>query len=336
MGTDRKSVLLSVVDFLSPPHTVGRIEMPLPYAPNNAAFQKGIVNALMKARIQAPPPTVRGAVRAASGSNSGRGSGSDSGDDPLDPVALAAAHPVASCADARRHVKAAERAERLTRDLDRTARTVKGQTESLARQFDRVLRVMEAFGYVDGWSLTSDGLALAGLYHECDMLVAEVVRGGLLDGLDPATVAGLVSTFTFEARGPGGGPSGVWFPSAKARERWAGIERLAQELNAVEEDAGLPKTRQPDPGFVPLAYSWAAGDDLGEVLAGEEVSGGDFVRNVKTLIDLLRQVGDVAIDPATAAAARIAADRLFRGVVAASSVVGGGLGGAGVGGGGAV
>jgi len=47
------------------------------------------------------------------------------------------------------------------------------------------------------------------------------------------------------------------------------------------------------------------------------------VRNVKQLLDLLRQLGDVAPDPATAAAARTAADRLFRGVVAASSVVGG-------------
>ena len=51
------------------------------------------------------------------------------------------------------------------------------------------------------------------------------------------------------------------------------------------------------------------------------MSGGDFVRNVKQLIDLLRQLADMAQDPATSAAARSAADRLFRGVVAASSVV---------------
>jgi hypothetical protein len=46
------------------------------------------------------------------------------------------------------------------------------------------------------------------------------------------------------------------------------------------------------------------------------------VRNVKQLIDLLHQIGQVAPDPATAAAARSAADAVFRGVVAASSVVG--------------
>jgi hypothetical protein len=40
---------------------------------------------------------------------------------------------------------------------------------------------------------------------------------------------------------------------------------------------------------------------------------------MKQLIDLLRQIGDSARDPDTARTARIAAESLFRGVVAASS-----------------
>jgi ATP-dependent RNA helicase HelY len=106
------------------------------------------------------------------------------------------------------------------------------------------------------------------------------------------------------------------------RRAWTGLARLAADLNAAEDEAGLPLTREPDPGFFAAAYGWAAGEDLGEVIAEEELSGGDFVRNVKQLIDLLRQIGEVAGEPATAKAAREAADRLFRGVVSASSVVG--------------
>ena len=52
------------------------------------------------------------------------------------------------------------------------------------------------------------------------------------------------------------------------------------------------------------------------------ISPGDFVRNVKQLIDLLRQLGEVLPDEGSAANARRAADALFRGVIAASSVVG--------------
>ena len=51
------------------------------------------------------------------------------------------------------------------------------------------------------------------------------------------------------------------------------------------------------------------------------ISAGDFVRNVKQLIDLLRQLGEVLADEADARSAREAATALFRGVVAASSVV---------------
>jgi ATP-dependent RNA helicase HelY len=51
------------------------------------------------------------------------------------------------------------------------------------------------------------------------------------------------------------------------------------------------------------------------------MSGGDFVRNVKQVIDLLRQVAMVAENQETARAARTAAERLLRDVVAASSLV---------------
>jgi ATP-dependent RNA helicase HelY len=179
---------------------------------------------------------------------------------------------------------------------------------------------MEAWGYVDGWALTPEGEQLARIYHEADLLVAEVLRSGLFDTLSPAEVAALASTFTFEHRGPNTPPA-PRFPTARLRERWAHVEHLARELNLAEDDAGLPITRQPDPGFVELAWAWAEGDELDDLLADVDMSGGDFVRNMKQLIDLLRQVGDVAVDLATASAARKAADALFRGVVAASSAV---------------
>jgi ATP-dependent RNA helicase HelY len=179
--------------------------------------------------------------------------------------------------------------------------------------------VLEAWGYVDGWTLTEGGERLARLYHESDLLIAESLSQGLFDGLGEAELAGLISVFTFEARGQGEARS--WFPNPRLRRRWADIETLARDLNSAEDDAGLPLTRPPDAGFVGLAHAWAAGEDLADVIEDEDISGGDFVRNVKQLIDLLRQLGDLAPEPATAKAARGAADRLMRGVVAASSVL---------------
>jgi ATP-dependent RNA helicase HelY len=308
---DRRLVSLGPRDFPAPPEAVAQVGMPAPYAPHNAGFQRQVASALTAARL----------TTGGSGARSPLARRQWRGEVALAQAAAAASHPVAGCPDARAHLRALERADRLGRDMERLERRVKGRIESLARQFDRVLRVLEAWGYVDGWSLTESGGRLARIYHESDLLIAECAGHGLLDDLDAAELAGLVSVFTYEARGPGEPVAS--FPSARLRRRWAQIDGLAAELNAAEEEAGLPLTRRPDPGFVGPAHDWAAGEHLAEVIADEEISGGDFVRNVKQLIDLLRQLGDLVTEPATATAARAAADQLFRGVVAASSVLGG-------------
>ena len=287
---------LSPRHFPAPPRPIGRVELPVPYTPRNRGFQRAVADALNRVLV-VENRSEDGSLRQE-----------------------ATPHAVAGCPDLRRHLRASARSERLEKDLRRLERRIRGRTESLARQFDRVLRVLQTWGYVEDWSLTETGDQLARVYHECDLLVAEALRAGLFDDLDPAAVAGLASTFTFETRGPGPGPQ-AWFPSARVRRRWVDLERLVTELNQAEDEAGLPLTRRPDAGFFALAYSWAAGDDLGEVIADEEISGGDFVRNVKQLIDLLRQISGVALEPATAKSAGDAANLLFRGVVAASSVM---------------
>jgi ATP-dependent RNA helicase HelY len=229
-------------------------------------------------------------------------------------------HPVAADPDLGERLKAAAQADRVAREVDDLLQRVKGRSESLARRFDRVLRILETWGYLDGWTLTDGGQRLARLFHECDLLVVESLRQGLLDGLDPASLAGLVSVFTYEHRSAEPPPA-AWFPSAKVRKRWTAIEDLARELAAAEEDAGLSQTRTPDPTFLAVAYAWAAGEGFAEVVEEEELSGGDFVRNVKQLIDLLRQVADLAPAAETREVAAQAHEALFRGVVAASTAV---------------
>ena len=303
---DRRKVSLSPRDFRAPPRPRARVDLPVPYAPGNASFQRTVAQALTRAKLG------DGADEAPAGERGRRGG--------------PAGHPVAACPDAAKHVRAAERAERLVKDNAWLERQIRGRTESLARQFDRVLRVLGTWGYVDGWALTEAGARLARLYHECDLLIAEAAGAGLFDGLDAPGVAALASVFTYEHR-RAGPPPAPRLPTGRVSQRWLEVEKLAEDLNAAEKEAGLPLTRAPDAGFAALAWAWASGDDLDEVMGAEEISGGDFVRNVKQLIDLLRQLVDVAPRPSTAAAARKAADALFRGVVAASSVVGAGTSG---------
>ena len=179
--------------------------------------------------------------------------------------------------------------------------------------------------------MTPAGARLARIYHPQDLLVAESAERAVLDGLAPAEIAGAASVFTYEARGPLAAEAAApRLPNRRLEERWHRTEAVARELNADEEALGLPVTRPPDSGFVTLAHGWAKGKDLATLLAPDEealgtrsvaISAGDFVRNVKQLTDLLRQLGEVLPDEGSAESARRAAEALFRGVVAASSVV---------------
>jgi ATP-dependent RNA helicase HelY len=288
-----------------PPRAVGSVELPEPYNPNNRAFQHQVGEALRRARLTRRGLSIDDVEEA----------------EPVDADDRAADdHPVAACPDREAHVRSAVQAERVARELQDLERQVQGRTGSLARRFDRVLRLLEAWGYLDGWSLTESGEVLARTYHESDLLVAEAMTSGLLDDLDVPSLAAVVSCLTFEHRGRERPPE-PRFPSSTVRTRFTELRRLADDLAADEETAGLPATRPPDAGFVHLAHAWAAGEGLADLLEDEELSGGDFVRNVKQLIDLLRGIGDAAPSAPTAARARQAADALHRGVVTASSTI---------------
>jgi ATP-dependent RNA helicase HelY len=197
---------------------------------------------------------------------------------------------------------------------------VSGKNNSLAAEFDRVLDVLDDYGYLDraGWQLTEAGEILARTFHESDLLVAEIIRSGMLDGIDAANLAALVSTVVYEHRSSDAPPA-PWFASNDIRDRWRRIAAISEDLRASERAVGLAEHRAPDPTFAAIAYAWVAGEGFAAVVGEEEVTGGDFVRTTKQLIDLLRQLAIVATDPATRRTAADAAAAAFRGVVADSS-----------------
>ena len=294
----RVQVLLSAQDFHVPPRPLGRIALPTPFSPNRQSYQREVAKLLERARL---------------GPRDARPSGV-----PRDPALDD--HPVLDDPDLAERLRAAAHADRVERELGDLTNRVRSRSQSLARRFDQVLEILGARSYVDGWSLTPKGERLARLFHESDLLIAEVLDYGLLDELEPAVLAGLVSTFVYEHRSSEPPPA-PWFPSAEVKKRWLAIEKLCRQINATEDRAGLPLTRPPDPTFLAIAFAWAAGEGFAEVVESEELSGGDFVRTTKQLIDLLRQLAQLAPAPAIGRAADLAADMLFRGVVAASTVV---------------
>ncbi|MDA8392103.1 MAG: DEAD/DEAH box helicase [Actinomycetota bacterium] len=299
VGRRGRRELLAPDDFDAAPAVVGRIDLPVPYNPSDPAFLAAVATRL------------RGVATTES---------ADERPERPQRRAKGAPHPVAGCPQLRAHIRAAERAERLGRDVERLHEAARSRRGSLAAQLDRVLGLLERRRYVCDWKLEPRGERLGRIYHEQDLLIAECIDEGVLDGLDAPSLAAVASVFTFEARGRQVVPSKLRV-SPDASFRWVAVEQCWRALQADEVAFRLPTTRPPDPGFMGPAQAWAAGRSLSAVLEDGCFPGGDFVRNVKQLADLLGQIADVAPEPDTATTARRAADSLLRGVVAASSLV---------------
>ena len=109
-----------------------------------------------------------------------------------------------------------------------------------------MLRLLEAWGYLDGWALTDKGEGLVRIFHECDLLIAEALEAGLLDDLDPASLAGLVSCFTYEHRSSSTTARAVVPLQQGPRAGSSAIEQLAGELQR-RRAAGRPAAH-PAPG----------------------------------------------------------------------------------------
>ena len=299
-----RSIQLVGSDFDQPPRPLGSVVLPGTYSPNRKDYRAEVGLRVKRAKLR--PRSQRHDAGTAAGS--ARPGSSE--------------HPVEHDPDLRERLKAASQGDRVAREVADLERRIQHQNATLAREFDGVLAVLAERGLVDidAWLLTDGGEMLARVFHESDLLVTEAIRAGLLDGVDAATLAGLVSTFVYEHRSPDDPPM-PWFPDGDVRRRWRSIQRLSEELAHLELVHGLAQHRAPDPTFFAVAYAWVAGEGFAEVVAEEELTGGDFVRTVKQLIDVLRQVAIVAPDPQTRAVARRASESAFRGVVEDASAV---------------
>ncbi|MDN8594714.1 MULTISPECIES: RNA helicase [unclassified Corynebacterium] len=235
------------------------------------------------------------------------------------------AHPVHSWPPAER-----ERLARLGEDLVREERalgraqaSVDTQTDTLGRMFERIIGLLTEMDYVelvDGEpTVTEEGERLARIHNVSDLLVAQCLKRGIWDELDPAELAGVASMCVFENRKATGG-----YPEA-ATDRMADAmndtQRIYSELASDEQRHRLPPTAMPDPGFALSLHQWAAGAPLGYALAaaaesGAELTPGDFVRSCRQVIDLLEQIVQTGYSDDIKHNARRAVEAIRRGVVA--------------------
>jgi len=302
---DRSFFRLAAHDFAEPPAALTRIALPRSGSTRSARYRRDVAAALTALHVRPQ----RGRTTAATDPEVERHAAE------ID--AQASAHPCHACPDRQAHERWAERADKLASEIAGVDRRIRVRTETLARRFDRVLGVLTELGYVDGWRLTDKGRRLTRIYGEGDLLVGEALAAGVLGGLEPSEVAALVSTVVYEARERTPLPGTL--PTAPLEDGYERLQRLWRQIRRAEDAHEVQLCRELEPGFAATAHAWAQGAALESVLEQTEMAPGDFVRNCKQLIDLLRQIEDVS-EPPVAGGVRAARESVARGVVGYTGV----------------
>jgi ATP-dependent RNA helicase HelY len=306
LTADRQVKKLTVHDFPVPVEPLARVKVPKNFNSRNPKSRRDLVSSMRNTGVE-------------EGTGRPRRQASGAADDPEIARVRAElrAHPCPRCPEREDHARWAERFHRLRRETDALDRRVEGRTNTIARTFDRVCRLLQDGGYLDGDTVTPAGAQLARIYNDADLLVAECIRRRLWDGLSAPELAAVVSSVAYEARREEAGPPRL--PGGRVRPTLTEMQRLWVRLKDAESDHRLNFLREPDAGFAWAAHRWASGHPLDTVLTETDLPAGDFVRWVKQLLDLLGQIEDVAEEPLRATA-RAAIRALDRGVVAYSSV----------------
>ena len=205
-------------------------------------------------------------------------------------------HPCHGCSDREEHARWSERYLKLLRDTKKIADQIAHRTGVIAKEFGEVCEILLELDYLQGdlpqLSVTESGKTLKGIHAESSLLIAQSLKKGFLEGLNPAELASTVSVFVYESRRDEHENQHIRNPLVQ--NSFYNISKEYQELFIFENTRKLNTLMKPDPGFANLIYAWASGNNLLQVLRRTEISAGDFVRTTRRIIDVLEQIAHVA------------------------------------------
>ena len=195
-------------------------------------------------------------------------------------------HPSHSCPDRENHSRLTERAQRLQREIDGLTERINSRTNVIAKRFDRIKVILDKFGYIDNDVITKSGKLLAKIYGETDLLISESIQAGVFNTLAPADLVSVISACIYESRND----EAAKVPRGDVQVALAIVSKIYAKIHDAESDMNLEPMRAPDLGFCWASHKWASGHSLTSILKGSELTVGDFVRAMKQIIDLLRQL----------------------------------------------
>lgn len=234
------------------------------------------------------------------------------------------AHACHRCPEREEHARWGERWWKLRRETDAVIDQIESRTNQVAKTFDRICELLVEFEYLSSdksgeLEITEAGSKLALIYGDRDLLVAEVLRAGIWDRVDAATLSAIVAALVYEPRRDDEHTQ-PRFPRGDFEVIFNETRELWRTLEASTKRNKLRPTEPIDAGVSYAIHRWVSGGKLDNVLYEADLLVGDFIRLCKQIVDLLEQLSRAADEPLSSTA-NTAIDRMKRGIVAYSYYV---------------
>lgn len=222
--------------------------------------------------------------------------------------------------------------ERLLKRSDRIRQALEGRGQSLRaleqsywEQFLRVVEVLRHFDYITDSTLSPGGRLIASLRHDNELLVARMAFSGLLEGLQPAEAAALLSCLVEEPRETETQYARDLLRRVPhLRRRVQALLALAEEIARIQQGRRVNLPVSIDTTYLAAAFAWTSGEEdwvrlIRNTFGGHE---GDLIRAFRRLIDLCRQLMDSPELPAALRASLGQAVKMLdRGIVLESALI---------------
>ncbi|MGE5848859.1 MAG: hypothetical protein ACM362_01875, partial [Candidatus Methylomirabilota bacterium] len=218
-----------------------------------------------------------------------------------------------------------KRSDRIRQALEGRGQTLRDLERSYWEQFLRVVEVLQHFEYLTDSRLSPEGRLIASLRHDNELTVARVAFSGLLEGLQPAETAALLSCLVEEPR-----ETETLFAREllkrlpHLRRRVQALEGLAEEVTRAQQNRRVNLPVSMHMTYMAVTYEWTAGEEdwarlIRNFFGGHE---GDLIRAFRRLIDLGRQLIDSPELPEALRSCLTQAVRMLdRGIVLESALI---------------
>ena len=192
-----------------------------------------------------------------------------------------------TCKLFKKHMKILDVLARYSAKEKALEKEIEKQKDIFWNKFLSHRAVLMDYGYIKDDYPTERGITISQIRSENDLVLAQVIFSGVLDGLTPAELASVICAITTEDM-----RADLYSQlplSPNVRKRLNKIKDIRRDLDKKQKNHDVEDPMYVNGFYSPLIEMWATGSEWDDIIDQVDMGEGDIVRCFKRVIDVLRQ-----------------------------------------------